>query len=437
MAGNKRRRTSGGFHTTRGDLLSTVSPSSASQPTFLSTFDRASRYPIFHNLCDCLTIAEIVALTQTCKKFSGLYQYLLSSQWDVDQALRRYVEDPQGFRSQMARYDALISGNFAVQYFERNIWSCKRLVVYILQGRGSQLFSKYLSTIAGYSEEKLKEYGPDRPAMEVGISAMTIILGSLLKDLRSQTRTFKKDADRKFEIRLHSTTCLPAQYILEISSSTAVVNILSWNKAYSVFPLPTFIQHKSYLLHDLDKSARQSARKYSQRGWDVQGVMWPEEKRRNHPIRERRRVGDRYTWTIPFDTRKVEWSKTPDYVLEHACFEMDLSMNYDNEEFQYRNQSVRYYVIEANVLESKVLKHTYVYGGVDMIDFFFPRLHSFIISEIYKLDPAQRPTNYKQMLEYPGNIDGALGDFDQPASWTYRDDEFPKWYKAFEQYQPE
>ena len=78
------------------------------QRGFLSTFDRESHYPIFSALCDYLPIASIVSLTRTCKKLSGLYHYLLPVQWDVDKALRRFVDDPLGFRSQMARCDALM-----------------------------------------------------------------------------------------------------------------------------------------------------------------------------------------------------------------------------------------------------------------------------------------------------------------------------------------
>lgn len=238
------------------------------------------------------------------------------------------------------------------------------------------------------------------------------------------------------EIVLHTTSCSPAQSVLLEGDTTAEINILSWNKAYSVFPLPTFIQHKCYLLHDWDTFTDLSARYISQRGWSVQGVMWPEEKRRNHPVRERRRVADRYTWTIPFDTRKVESSKTPDYVLEHSCFKMDLSMSYDNEEpYIPKQEDVRKYTISAYSLESKVLKHAYIYGDLRAMSFIFRRLHSSTVLELRKLDPAQRPTNYDQILGNLGDIDNALGDFDRPASWTYRDDDLPEWYKAFEKYE--
>ena len=166
--------------------------------------------------------------------------------------------------------------------------------------------------------------------------------------------------------------------------------------------------------------------------------MWPEDKRHNHPIRERRRIGDHYTWIIPLNTEGVESSKTPNYVLEYSYFTMDLSVTYSDEvRYEPRKEDVRHYKISVGKLDSKVLKHTYLYGDVVMRDFLMRRLHSFVILELRKLDPAKRPTNYDEILRNRGNIDTALEGFNRPASWTYQDDQIPTWYKAFERRYPE
>ena len=151
MERNKRRRPTGGFRTTRDDSLNVLSPLFTSSPTFLSTFDRKSRYPVFNTFCNCLSIAEIISLTQTCKKFSGLYQYLLPLQWDIDKALRRYFNDPYGFRSQMAKHDALITDEFATKFFKRVAWKADSLSVTIRNGFGVDPFSSYLSGTEGYA----------------------------------------------------------------------------------------------------------------------------------------------------------------------------------------------------------------------------------------------------------------------------------------------
>ena len=220
---------------------------------------------------------------------------------------------------------------------------------------------------------------------------------------------------------------------------TAEVNVISWNKAYSVFPLPTFILKTCYLLSPWIKGTANSAQVLSRRGLNVQGVMWPEDNRRNHPIRRRRRIDDRYTWTIPLDTRKVQTSKTPDCILEYACFEMSgLATDYNNNEYyDDEDGEVRHYFIEMEMLISKVLKYSYAYSGGKMSEFFKARLHSSLILELHKLNAAERPTNYCQILRNPSNINLDLMNFNPPTTWTYRDNDIPKWYKAFEKHKPE
>ena len=110
----------------------------AIRPSFMSVFDR--------HMCDHLSIAEIVALTRTCKKYADLYQYLLPAQWNVDRKLRCFVRDPYGFRSQMAKTDALISGSFAFQFFERTSWKPSDLDIFVEHGEHGEC-AKHVSTL--------------------------------------------------------------------------------------------------------------------------------------------------------------------------------------------------------------------------------------------------------------------------------------------------
>ena len=216
---------------------------------------------------------------------------------------------------------------------------------------------------------------------------------------------------------------------------------MSWNRAYSLFALPTSIQRKSYLLHPRDeRTTKEEARHDSEKGWHVQSVTFPEEERRNHPVRQRRHIGDRYTWTIPFDTRKVKGSTTPDYVLEHAYFKIYLPGGLGRRHYDEESESERHcYPLRMRGLESSVLKHTYFYCEGNMRVFLQDRLYSLTNSQLRKLDPAQRPTNYDEVLShcYYHNFDKALERFKPPASWTYYDDQIPAWYKEFEKRYPE
>ena len=73
----------------------------------VTVLDLFSKFPIVDEICAGLGIGDIISLTRTCKSLSSLYRSLLSSQWNVDKHLRRFVDSPVTFRSQMARCDAL------------------------------------------------------------------------------------------------------------------------------------------------------------------------------------------------------------------------------------------------------------------------------------------------------------------------------------------
>ena len=403
----------------------------ASLPSFLSTFDCQSHKKIVTTLCEYLSIAEIISLTRTCKRLSGLYQYLLSVQWDVDKALKRYFNDPIGLRSQMAKYDVLITGHFATNYFGRAFGKYQSLRMMIQEGDGPESMIKYLSDVEGYVNVK------ETRVYKVRCYVTNLHQSPSLIYLRLRLQIMRH-TEKKKSFNVFITILPPIEIILYTTNTTAAACVLSWNKAYCVFPLSTFVQHKSYLLHDWNEFTRDTAEYESFRGWNVQEVMWPEEKRHNHPIRERRRIGDRYTWTIPFNTIQVDWLKTPDYVLEYATFKMDTSKSYDdNINYGSGQPEDRNYTIEALELKSRVLKHTYYCGDARMRDFFQSRLHVSTILELKKLAPEQRPANFNDIMRNGGDVYSALEGFDHPAKWVYRDDEFLTWYKAFEKYCPE
>ncbi len=71
---------------------------------FLELMDPSVSYPIFRYICNHLGIAEIIALTRTCKQFSGLYQYLLPMLWNFD---RRYRSLALILRQKHTDFDSL------------------------------------------------------------------------------------------------------------------------------------------------------------------------------------------------------------------------------------------------------------------------------------------------------------------------------------------
>jgi hypothetical protein len=102
---------------------------------------------------------------------------------------------------------------------------------------------------------------------------------------------------------------LPVQAILRGFYTTAVVNIITWNKAYAIFPDCTFLERKTYMLKPLDDFFGSQLVKYSNRGWTTLETQWVEDKKPWHSLQDRiqRRVGDSKTWVCKFPERFISW----------------------------------------------------------------------------------------------------------------------------------
>lgn len=58
----------------------------------------------------------------------------------------------------MGKHDALISGSFAIQFFERVMWKESDLDIFIGQGPGAEALEDYLCKQEGYSlSHEMKE----------------------------------------------------------------------------------------------------------------------------------------------------------------------------------------------------------------------------------------------------------------------------------------
>ena len=78
----------------------------------------------------------------------------------MDKGLKRFVHDASSLRSQMGKYDALIDGSFAIQFFERLTWPDSDLDFFVEQGRGFESFCKYLVEAEGYQLVRTTQEDP-------------------------------------------------------------------------------------------------------------------------------------------------------------------------------------------------------------------------------------------------------------------------------------
>lgn len=209
--------------------------------------------------------------------------------------------------------------------------------------------------------------------------------------------------------------------------TTAVINVITWNKAYAIYPLQTFVRHKTYLTKQVNKVYGKLLAKYAKRGWEIRDVLWPEECPSNHGLSGLRRVGDKYTWVIPFNTNGIPPSKTPDSVIEYSAFEIQRLIP---TELHKTHQ----YAVECSEFSSHVLRFKYLHPSLRVRSFWMAfagqRLERLTELELYKTDQHALAETV-----VPGQFYYELAPqaINKPASWKFYDDEIPGWYKAYEQ----
>jgi hypothetical protein len=80
----------------------------------------------------------------------------MKERWNINRRLGRFVRDPCKFRSAIAHHDALVSGSFAIQFFDDVLFNGSDLDAYIQDGEGASAFGHYLRRGEGYALEKEK-----------------------------------------------------------------------------------------------------------------------------------------------------------------------------------------------------------------------------------------------------------------------------------------
>ena len=61
------------------------------------------------------------------------------------------MDNPFKLRTLLGKHDALISGSFAVQFFERVVFDDADLNIYMREATGSNVIARYLVRIEGYT----------------------------------------------------------------------------------------------------------------------------------------------------------------------------------------------------------------------------------------------------------------------------------------------
>jgi hypothetical protein len=262
--------------------------------------------PIQSCILSCLDIGDIVALSRTCRALTNTYPTFKTLNFNINEHLKLWFNDPCAFRSVQGQCNALITDSLATEFFmrKRKAHRRTRLSIYVSENHVTPLH-EYL---------ELESY--------------TRLVWSDPNDWVNRHRTlFRKPYDGSWlEVRVHHLS-LPAlnQHLRRCVWTTALFNFISWNKAYCIFPYHMFVEHTcfstnafapseapkiEYLCSIAEVSVKTIEQTLEERGKLDAAIISP------------RRIGDKHTWVVDLSTDGVSVPETPDIILESSMFQL-------------------------------------------------------------------------------------------------------------------
>lgn len=345
-----------------------------------------------------LGIADIYALHATCRSLRWLVGYMTDSPGllNINKQLGPFVKDPVRFRSELGRYDGLIVGDFVRNYFEFGRWEVTSLLIYMEQGLKSQGFIDYL--------QEHEWYRPDSQRLWI----------------------LSRDSSPDFSIVIKATAGPPIITLINEANTTAGLNVISWNKAYSLLPIPTVGRHKFYPLKPFDDALGQTLRQRAKWGWTTRDMLWPDLTTEFISPKECRQVGGPGSLVIDLgDPPPGDY--TPDHVLDGSVFSVV---------WHSSAAGRRLSVSMKSGVESPALRYAYANGAGGRASkawekFLRDRLDRWIYVEIAKMGQEQRPPGFYFMANAKYHVSIPSG-YELPEGWDYADDQIIPWFQEWD-----
>ncbi|KAL5324180.1 hypothetical protein ACEPPN_008724 [Leptodophora sp. 'Broadleaf-Isolate-01'] len=388
-------------------------------PTLL---DVLGQYGIFDMLCRRLDTATLFSLRLVTKRLANHFAAHAKERWNFNRRLKHFVRNPQSLRTLMARYNALISGSFVIQFFDDSFWKESDLDIYV-ERESAAAFGTHLCQKEGYRFDRGSTEDDDYDFLGF-VQVDTYLRGDKLRS-------------NETKIQVISTGAVPVRSILGCFSTTAAINFMSWNTAYSMFPAMTFLEPRSQCrvcwVPDNEDRIQSLIEKYSKRGWKAEQMQFA----------GFRRVGDSRSWKIVLDIARVEPSSTPDYVLENCHFNVVPPIGFPIGPIGPIEDLRQALSFEFT---SDVLKYKYTGGEHSTGDFWSEMfmkatLHGLLLDELRKLDHEAQPHFLARPTQW-SDFDRRMylsvhvfmrRSFVKPDSWRYYDDQVPTWLKEWEE----
>ncbi|KAI0910116.1 hypothetical protein F4823DRAFT_638049 [Ustulina deusta] len=367
-----------------------------------------SQYPIQRRIIHDLDTRSILNL---CRTSSGLREDLRTYLWDINKKLGRFFQDPVAFRAELGRADALISGSFALQFFANKFWPESDLDINLREGEGVESLGKYLVEAEGYELTRNQD-------IEL-LDYDTFCRLQHIERIVTYTKSAGggRTSSQVLKVQLVATKNHPVAAILGTYYTSCIVNFISWNKAYCVFPRATLLFRETVVLTHANDYDVELHKKYSRRGWRLRTRpvnLGRRDRSKKYPrdtfplgvcLGQDRRIGGADTWTMKLGTAGVARPPQPDSVLEYS-----------------NASSIR---IHIDVFKSPSLRYEYTFGSLQP---YWSYVGGVLTGNTRGQLRAKMIQSEADSIEAGGRLYDA--EFPKPDGWDFWDDWLPD---AFEE----
>lgn len=309
-----------------------------------------------------LSPKQFIGLGRLCRIAYDVVSRYLETAFDIDKCLERFFSDPHSFRRMQALTSTLISGSFALLYFSRASYAGSILELYAHPHHRRRVgrwiidagysFSPFVGQDGAFERAILRRNLPETVACSMPAVANVLTFRKNQADGKSSPLEVQLVVARRAPIEVilgfqsseHPLWSFYALLTGSDASAACLINVITYEKAYSLFPLATVEPHLPS-----PGSSPTGALPLILKTPTILGPRW---------------LGDPDTWVIHLDTTDIL----------HPPPENPYSTAIAHDPATISSFSVRYHaaedgaIITFSVVESSTLKYAYVFGDENLVD---------------------------------------------------------------------
>ncbi|EIN09209.1 hypothetical protein PUNSTDRAFT_44613 [Punctularia strigosozonata HHB-11173 SS5] len=261
-------------------LQNVVPPREALADAFL-------RVMLIDELCDmvldCCTPQTLVMLAQTCSDWNSRVCEYMRYRYKINHSLSHFFADPMAFRRIQYDTSSLISGMFALSFIGRYNWTVNQLDVYVPRYRVHPVVRFLLNSAYRYvpraQQNSILRYELAGPTQTVrfqdGVRPL-FCSGQHDRGVHA-VYTFQKtlvthDKETVLTIHIVESVDAPMHPILNLDS-TVGMNIISYERAYSLYPRATFEEKKGLFLPNPGHRDIDGVREFTSYRWTLFNIV--------------------------------------------------------------------------------------------------------------------------------------------------------------------